>query len=139
MQVSRRGLMALAAGGVLLPFIAAPSARAGSAGAAIDRFTGGAAVGQGDLRLVAPEIAENGNAVAIEIHAPGAVEVLLLAPANPAPEVLTWRPGALSGGRLSTRIRMAETQELIALARMSDGGFVESRARVQVTVGGCTA
>ncbi len=142
MQYSRRNLMVIAAGGALggalLPFVAPQAARADTAEAVLDRFTGGATPAAGDLRLVAPEIAENGNAVSIEIEAPGAVAVLLVAPRNPAPEVLTWQPGALSTGRLVTRIRMAETQELIAVARMDDGAFVEARARVQVTVGGCT-
>ena len=138
MHVTRRTTLALGIGGAAAALGMVPRT-AQAADAAIENFTGGADRGAGDLTLAAPEIAENGNAVPIELVAPGAVAVLLVAPANPAPEVLTLRfPDAGGPNRLATRIRMAESQTLTAVAEMADGRFVEATARVQVTVGGCS-
>lgn len=139
MQLTRRRTLALGLGGAAAMLGATP-ALAAAAEDAIERFTNGAPRAAGGLTLSVPEIAENGNAVPVEIVAPGALAVLLVAPANPAPEVLTVRfPDAGGPNRLATRIRMAETQTLLAVAEMADGSFVEASARVQVTVGGCAA
>ncbi len=106
---------------------------------AVEAFTGGAAARTADLTLIAPEIAENGSSVTIELRCPGAEEILLIAPANPNPEVCNLRFGPLTGNHDATiRIRMAESQELVALARMPDGTFRRASAQVFVTVGACT-
>ena len=101
-------------------------------------FTGGAEIGEGGITLTAPEIAENGNTVPISVNAPGAAAIMVLAPANPVPPVCTFRFGPLAGSQsASTRIRLAGTQDVIAIARMSDGSFVQTTTTVKVTIGGC--
>ncbi|MBK5934171.1 thiosulfate-binding protein SoxY [Rhodovulum imhoffii] len=104
----------------------------------IAEFTAGAAVGEGGITLTAPEIAENGNTVPVEVDAPGAVAVMLLASGNPSPDVCTFSFGSLAGAqRASTRIRLAGTQDVIAIAKMGDGSFTRTQSTVKVTIGGC--
>ena len=106
--------------------------------ALIERFTGGAPLVEGPLTLTAPAVAENGSAVGITVSCPGARRIRIIAPANPNPEVCTFVFGPRAGSRtVTTRIRMAESMDLIALARMEDGSFVQASARVSVTLGGC--
>ncbi|WIV50177.1 thiosulfate oxidation carrier protein SoxY [Marivivens sp. LCG002] len=105
---------------------------------AIAAFTGGAAVGDAGITLTAPEIAENGNTVPVEVSAPGAVSIMLLAAGNPTPAVATFNFGPLAGAQAgSTRIRLAGTQNVIAIAKMADGSFVQAQQEVKVTIGGC--
>ena len=105
---------------------------------AIAAFTGGTTASMGDLSLTAPEIAENGGSVTVGLSCPGAEAIRLIAPANPNPEVCTLHFGPLTGAHDATiRIRMADSQELVALARMPDGSFRKATAQVFVTVGAC--
>lgn len=105
---------------------------------AIAAFTGGAEIGEGDITLNAPEIAENGNTVPIEVAAPGAVAIMILANGNPNPDVGTFNFGPLAGSQTaSTRIRLAGTQNVIAIAKMADGSFIQASKEVKVTIGGC--
>jgi sulfur-oxidizing protein SoxY len=105
---------------------------------AIAELTGGAKIGEGSVSLTAPEIAENGNTVPIGVEAPGAVEITLFADGNPVPNVATFKFGPLSASRsASTRIRLATTQNVVAIAKMEDGSFQMAKANVKVTIGGC--
>lgn len=136
MDFTRRETLALGAGAALmtvLPF---------RANAAVDdliaEFTGGAAVADGGIDLTAPEIAENGNTVPIAVSAAGATAVMVLAAGNPTPPVCTFKFGPLAGSQsASTRIRLAGTQDVIAVARMADGSFARASKTVKVTIGGC--
>ena len=104
----------------------------------IAEFTGGADVGSGALTLTAPEIAENGNTVPIEVDAPGAVAVAIFADGNPVPAVATFNFGPLNPSRsAATRIRLAKSQNVVAVAKMEDGSFQRAEAAVKVTIGGC--
>ena len=106
--------------------------------AAIQAFTGGAETGSEGITLNTPEIAENGNTVPIEVSAPGAVSIMLLAAGNPRPDVGTFNFGPLAASQsASTRIRLAGTQDVIAIAKMQDGSFVRTSNEVKVTIGGC--
>jgi sulfur-oxidizing protein SoxY len=104
----------------------------------ITAFTGGAEVGEGGITLTAPEIAENGNTVPIEVVAPGAAEIMVLALGNPTPGVATFKFGPMAAAQsASTRIRLAETQDVVAYAKLADGSFVKASSTVKVTIGGC--
>ncbi|GAA0297972.1 thiosulfate oxidation carrier protein SoxY [Rhodovulum strictum] len=104
----------------------------------IAEFSGGSAVGEGGITLTAPEIAENGNTVPVSVEAPGAVAIMLLAAGNPEPAVATFTFGPAAGRQMAaTRIRLASTQDVIALAKMADGSIVRAQATVKVTIGGC--
>jgi sulfur-oxidizing protein SoxY len=105
---------------------------------AINAFTSGAEAGSDGITLIAPEIAENGNTVPIDVSAPGAEAVMLLAAGNPNPDVCTFNFGPLAASQTaSTRIRLAGEQDVIAIARMPDGTFKQARQNVRVTIGGC--
>ncbi|MEC7762217.1 MAG: thiosulfate oxidation carrier protein SoxY [Pseudomonadota bacterium] len=104
----------------------------------IAEFTGGAEAGSGDISLDAPEIAENGNTVPVSVAAPGAVAIRLFAAGNPTPGVATFNFGPAAGSQsASTRIRLAGTQDVIAIAQMEDGSFIQTAKTVKVTIGGC--
>ncbi|MFN3955292.1 MAG: thiosulfate oxidation carrier protein SoxY [Pararhodobacter sp.] len=134
--LSRRNLLAIGAAGAGLALLPLPASAASDA--LVARFTNGAPTIEGPLRLDAPALAENGNSVSITLSCPDAEAIRLFAPANPNPEVCTFHFGPLAGSQsATTRIRMAETMDLIAVARMPDGRFIETRARVEVTLGGC--
>ncbi|MCC5983203.1 MAG: thiosulfate oxidation carrier protein SoxY [Rhodobacteraceae bacterium] len=138
MNISRRHVLAVGSAGLAVTLLPMPAQAAVDAGELIARFTGGAAPVDGPLTITAPQIAENGNAVGVEVACPGAKSIRILAPANPNPEVCTVHFGPRAGSHmLSTRIRMAETMDVIALAEMEDGSFVQASARVRVTIGGC--
>ena len=105
---------------------------------AIAEFTGGADVGSGGITLTTPEIAENGNTVPIEVSAPGAVAISVFADGNPTPAVATFKFGPLAASQFAaTRIRLAGTQDVIAVAEMQDGSFKKASANIKVTIGGC--
>src|SRR5690606_8805401 len=114
--------------------------------AAIKEFTGGAVPeGPGKLTLDAPEIAENGNTVPISVSVESAMSgddmvesVMILAEGNPNPGVATFNFTAMSGAAAATtRMRLAQTQNVIALAKMADGTFYMDKKEVKVTIGGC--
>jgi sulfur-oxidizing protein SoxY len=136
-MISRRRALWLAFGGAA--GLALPgSVRASTLEELTAAFTGGAEPQTGGITLTAPEIAENGGAVPVSVSAPGAVAIMLLSTGNPEPGVATFTFGPASGAQsASTRIRLATTQDVIALAKMGDGSVRTARATVKVTIGGC--
>lgn len=138
MELTRRKLLVLGSGAVALSSLTGLPAFASLADDAIAELTGGADLGEGAVTITAPEIAENGNTVPIEVSAPGAVAITLYADGNPVPNVATFKFGPLSASRsASTRIRLATTQNVVAIAEMEDGSFQKASANVKVTIGGC--
>jgi sulfur-oxidizing protein SoxY len=138
MELTRRKLMAIGAGTLAFASVAGLPAYASLTDDAIAAMTGGADVTEGGIDLVAPEIAENGNTVPIAVSAPGAVSIALFASGNPTPAVATFNFGPMAGSRSgSTRIRLAKTQDVIAIAKMEDGSFHRASATIKVTIGGC--
>ncbi|MEP3329490.1 thiosulfate oxidation carrier protein SoxY [Sedimentitalea sp.] len=136
MELSRRETLTLGLGAAVLTLM--PLRANATAEDGIAAFTGGAEVAEGGVTLTAPEIAENGNTVPIEVSAPGAVSILILAAGNPEPGVATFNFGPLAAEQAaSTRIRLAGTQDVIAVAKMADGSFAKATATVKVTIGGC--
>lgn len=111
----------------------------------IMEFTGGKTPETGKLTLTAPEIAENGNTVPISVDVESAMSgddmvqsVIILAEGNPNPEVATFNFTAMSGSAAATtRMRLAKTQNVIAVAKMADGSVFMDKKEVKVTIGGC--
>ena len=135
---SRRDILAIGAGGVAFATLGASPLHASAADDLIAELTGGADLGDGVIDLIAPEIAENGNAVPIDVTAEGAKSITLFGEGNPEPVMATYNFGPLSPTRgASTRVRLAQTQDVIALAQMNDGSWQVARATVKVTIGGC--
>lgn len=90
------------------------------------------------LRLEAPTIAENGASVPVRVASvrTDVRAMHLLVPGNPVPWVASF---AIMSGMIpevATRIRMAGTSRLLALAETADG-FDAAEARVRVVAGGC--
>lgn len=139
MTLTRRNMLATSAAALAAAGMGAmPAFAATSTDDLIAEFTGGADMGSGAITLDAPEIAENGNTVPIGIDAPGAVEVAVYADGNPTPPVATFKFGPLNPTRTAaTRIRLAGTQNVIAVAKMEDGSFQTASANIKVTIGGC--
>ncbi len=114
-------------------------------GEAVRLFTGGTAVKEGGVKLDLPPLVENGNAapltVSVDSPMTEADHVRRLAvfnERNPQPNVITAQLGPRSGrATLSTRIRLANSQRITAVAEMSDGSFWSGSADVIVTLAAC--
>ena len=149
MKLRRREFMGLSAAAAAFTLVAGKTSVAFAADETSDdiikAFTGGAAIGEGRVSLSTPEIAENGNTVPVEVSVESPMtaddyvaEVLILADGNPSPGVATFKFTAMSGlAEASTRIRLAKTQNVVAVAKMSDGSFFMDKKAVKVTIGGC--
>jgi sulfur-oxidizing protein SoxY len=144
--MQRRSVLAAAGLGLALASGARPAAaQAQPFEDALRKLTGGATPREGRITLRAPAIAENGNAVPVSVAVESPMSaadhvraIHILAEKNPAPEVASFRlTPAMGRAAAETRIRLGETQDVIALAQMSDGSFVMARAEVKVTIGGC--
>lgn len=136
MKFTRRDTILMVAGATAVTALPIRALAAGEE--EIAAFTGGAAIAEGGVTLTAPEIAENGNTVPVEVNAPGAVSIMVLALGNPNPGVCTFNFGPLAGAQYgSTRIRLSKTQTVTAIAKMADGSFAQASSEVKVTIGGC--
>ena len=136
MNFTRRETMAVS--GAALVATVLPLKLMASTPDLISGVTGGIDASGDGISLTAPEIAENGNTVPISIDAPGAVAITVLAAGNPTPGVAKFNFGAGSGSQsCTTRIRLAGTQDVIAVAEMADGSFSAAHQTVKVTIGGC--
>jgi sulfur-oxidizing protein SoxY len=114
--------------------------------AALRQLTGGATPQTGRVHLELAPLVENGNAVPVQLWAdpvdtPAALQVqqlALLTERNPQPEVAVFHLSALSGqARVATRMRLATSQTVWALARYSDGSWWQQGADVVVTLAAC--
>jgi sulfur-oxidizing protein SoxY len=110
----------------------------------IKKFTGGKTPVEGRVKLVLPELAENGNTVPLSVAVDGAggegahvEEILVVAPANPNARVIRFRFSVMSVPEASTRVRLAATQDVIAVAKLGDGTFFSASRQIKVTIGGC--
>ena len=140
----RRALQALAAGACLLfvrPAVATPETLA----AALRETFGDRRITPGKIKLEIPRLAENGNIVPVTITVDSAMteqdyvaSIHLFAERNPLPRVVEAELGPRNGrARVATRIRLAVSHQVLAVALMSDGKLWSSAADVDVTVGGC--
>ena len=140
MKINRRKVVITGVGvaaASLLPINLLAQSDGQSAEEIIKEFTGGANIGSGDIMLTTPEIAENGNTVPISVESKKATAIKILALGNPGPDVVTFKFGPLSATRsASTRIRLRKTQDVLAIAKLEDGSFIQDIQKVKVTIGG---
>ena len=148
---SRRDLLAAAAALPAAGCLSAVAIRPASAAvpetmeAAIREFAGEAAIRDGRVKLEIPALVENGNSVtlsvALESPMTAADHVKTIAvfnEKNPQPNVALFHLGPRSGrARVEIRIRLATSQKLVAVARMSDGSLWQDSADVIVTLAAC--
>lgn len=113
--------------------------------AALKKLIGDATPIEDKITLEMPEIAENGNTVpfSISVDSPMTEQdyvkaVHVLATGNPQPMVATFHFTPDSGkAAVSSRMRLARTQDLVSVAELSDGKFAITKRTVKVTIGGC--
>jgi len=141
--VTRRQTFALF-GWALAAFALFRSARA-EAQEIVSEFLAGKTPANGRIELDIPFTADNGNSVPVGIRVDSPMtaenfcsEVLVIAEKNPRPKVCSFRfePG-LALPYLSTRIRLAESQNVQVFAKMNDGSVFVARKAVTVTTGAC--
>ena len=146
--LSRRAMLATAGVAALVGLGARPgpvAAAPADARAALDALIGGRKPQPGRLVIGLPEIAENGNTVPLSVAVEGDMtassyvkSIHVAAEGNPRPNVASFHFTARSGkARVSTRMRLAKTQNVIAVAEMSDGSVYQASRQVKVTIGGC--
>jgi sulfur-oxidizing protein SoxY len=138
-----RRLVLLAAAGLGLP----PPAEASTA--AMDQATralvGDSTVKRGKVKLDLPPIVENGNVVPLTVsvdspmsEANHVTAIHIFNEKNPQPYVATFNLGPRAGrAAVSTRIRLADSQQVVAIARFNDGSFWSDSADVIVTLAAC--
>jgi sulfur-oxidizing protein SoxY len=101
--------------------------------------------GSGRVKIDVPQIAENGLVVPINIEVESPMTekdyvkaVHVYADGNPLPGVVSFAfTPACGKASASSRMRLAQTQNIIAVAEMSDGSLFTSKVEVKVTIGGC--
>ncbi len=142
---TRRHLLTTGAGlgaWVLLP----PASAAGDdLAAAVSAYAGGAAVRPGKVKLDIAELVDNGNVVPLTVTVDSPMTagdhvraIAVFNEKNPQREVAKFTLGPRYGkASVSTRIRLATTQKLTAVAQMSDGSFWSHTANVVVTLAAC--
>ncbi len=144
--LSRRQVLATAGVAALVGLGAGPARAApADARAALDALIGGRKPQPGRVVIGLPEIAENGNTVPLSVAVEGDMtasgyvkSIHVVAEGNPRPNVASFHFTARSGkARVSTRMRLAKTQNVVAVAEMSDGSVYEASRQVKVTIGGC--
>jgi sulfur-oxidizing protein SoxY len=99
----------------------------------------------GGMTLTLPKIAETGNSVPLTVAvdslmSPGdhVLRIHVFVPGNPEPVASTYHLGIRAGkAQISTQIRLARTQTVLALAEMSDGAVRSDAASIVVTLGAC--
>lgn len=138
------GATIVAAGGVVL--------KSGTANAdqkmvdeAVMKLVGDKKPADGKITFELPQIAENGNTVpvGVSVESPMTADsyvksVHLFADGNPAPDVASLHFTPMSGkASAATRMRLAGTQNVVAVAEMSDGSVFRAHQEVKVTIGGC--
>jgi sulfur-oxidizing protein SoxY len=112
---------------------------------AVKKIVGEAKPTEARATLDMPEIAENGNTVpfAVAIESPMTENdyvkaIHVISTGNPQPGVATFRLTPASGkAAVASRMRLARTQDVIVLAELSDGKFLQTKRSVKVTIGGC--
>lgn len=149
-SISRRELLAgigAAGAATALLLSSRPSLAAEDDGweAALKKIVGDQTPVEGKLMLKLPEIAENGNTVPFSISVDSPMTdgdyvkaIHVISTGNPQPMVASFHFTPQSGkAEVSSRMRLAKTQDILSVAELSDGKFAIARKEVKVTVGGC--
>ena len=148
MGQSRRELLTGAgalAGGLLLVSVRPSDATPASMLAAIRNVLGDVEIGKGKVSLDIPSLVENGNAVPMTVAIDSAMTagnyvkaIHVFNEKNPQPNVISIHLGPRAGkASVSTRIRLANSQRVVAIAQMSDGSVWSDEVNVIVTLAAC--
>src|SRR3954470_13897275 len=142
---TRRQFLAVAGGAGLALTVRPAEATPASMKQAVRQIVGEAAVKRGKIRLDLPPLVENGNSVTmgVTVDSPMTAKdhvkaIHVFTEKNPQPNVISVQLGPRAGrATFSSRIRLADSQKVIAIAQMSDGSFWSDEIEVIVTLAAC--
>ena len=142
---TRRALLTALGGAGALLVVRPATATPETMKEAIRKITGGTAMKPGRIKLELPPLVENGNTVAmtVAVESPMSAKdyvkaIHVATEKNPQPNVISATLGPRAGkAEIQTRIRLADTQTVIAIAEMSDGSFWSDQVNVIITLGAC--
>ncbi len=141
-RLQQFGLLGLGAWFSPLTVFAKPE----DADVAIKAVTGGATLREGKVKLVIPPLVENGNLVVLKVSVESPMTandyvkmIHVIAEGNPLPNIFTAYLTPRSGtATITTRVRLADSQRVWAIAQLSDGSFWQGSAETLVTLSACT-
>ena len=142
--LDRRSFLAGAALVTVLP-LASAHATPDAMAAAIKEVVGGAVIREGRVKLDLPPLVENGNTVPLTVSVESPMTaadhikaIHVFNEKNPQPHVFDARLGPRNGRAVvSTRIKLGDSQKIIAIAETSAGEFWSASADVIVTLAAC--
>jgi len=142
---TRRGFLGVVGGAASLMLVRPAGATPQAMKEAMAAVTGGAPVKPGRIKLDLPPLVENGNAVAMTVKVDSSMiaqdyvkAIHVFTEKNPQPNVISVKLGPRSGkAEMQTRIRLADTQQVIALCELSDGSFWSDQVDVILTISAC--
>jgi sulfur-oxidizing protein SoxY len=144
---TRREFLGLA-GGIAFAVVTLRPAEATLAmlATAIRNVTGESVVRIGKVKLDIPPLVENGNTVPMTVSVASPMtpddhvkSIHVFNEKNPQPNIGNFYLGPRAGrGQISTRIRLADSQKIVAIAQLSDGSFWQTSVDVIVTLAACT-
>ena len=140
-RIQKLGLMAIGVWFSPLTVFAKPE----DAARAIQAITGGKPLINGKVNLAIPTLIENGNLVVLKVSVDSPMTendyvraIHVIAEGNPLPNIFTAYLTPRSGtANLTTRVRLADSQTVWAIAQMSNGSFYQGRAETLVTLSAC--
>jgi len=141
--VKRRDFLAGAAGALAFPGTAL--AQADTLDPHVRALADGAPVRKGKVTLVLPQLADNGNSVPIRITVDSPMtaadhvkSIHLYSERNPVPNMANFYLGPRAGkAEIDSRVRLAGSQRVTAVAKLSDGSFWYDAAPIVVTLSAC--
>ena len=150
-MTTRREFLLLAAASLAAPAANAQvdpnlaASRKAAFQAALRKIVGDAKVQRGRVKLQLPPLIDNGNSVPLSVTVESPMSaadhvkaIHVLTEKNPLPDVVSVALGPRAGrASLATRVRLADTQTVTAIAQMSDGSFWSDSAEVVVTLSAC--
>ena len=143
--MTRRLVLASGIGGFAFTLVRPAHATPDTMKAAMDQFVQGAEIHKGRVSLVIPPLVENGNSVPLTVKVDSPMtsadfvkSIAVFNERNPQPNVAHFHLGPRSGRAIvSTRIRLGDSQTLVAVAELSDGTFWSGSADLVVTLPAC--
>ena len=92
----------------------------------------------GDIKIKAPDIAENGAVVPVTVSTgiEGVESIAIIAVNNPSPLIANFNLGEGAEGFVSTRIKMGKSGDVVAVVK-AGGKLLSTKKEVKVTIGGC--
>jgi sulfur-oxidizing protein SoxY len=141
----RRQLLKAGAATPLLLLLPPATATPAQLTAAIHAFTGGATVQTGKVSFDIAQLIDNGNAVPVTVRVDSPMSaddhvkaIAIFNERNPLPDVVRFNLGPRCGkAEVSTRIRLATSQKLVAVAGLSDGSYWQQAVDVIVALAAC--